>query len=489
MKPRWQASLCCGWLLLSWSLICSTAHADTHHFDQSTPPAVPAPLPNEESVQTESAHAETVQDKSLLQLSGKELNKHPHLMAQLIEQLIKQKQWELLPSVLADYEILPEADPYLILYAKGALHRHQKNYYLAIGAFQALLHLKPELTYIRLDLAMMQIEDKRYSDAIKTLNQLVNLSGTPTQVKRLAETYLSQLQKFYDTDFVFSSSFVRNDNVNQASAVRTIELWGMEFVKNPESLPKTAHGINYGIGIRKMLPLQGNHGLSLDLQNNGTYYWDQKGYSERILRFSPAYRYQTYDQWFKVGPVYEKNWLGNKEYGTRLGAQVEWGKQIRPRHYLIPYADYADKRYESSGLARYEGHSYRTGLTWVYQPRAGDMLSAGAHYQQDALNDQAESSNTVSLRFAGSHKTTGGLNMQVSLYVGRRDFEAMHPIFGFTRHDKELMGSIGVWHNKLSVMGITPKLVYRFSDIRSNIPALYSRQSRGWMLEMVDVVF
>ncbi|GGC03486.1 hypothetical protein GCM10007205_10820 [Oxalicibacterium flavum] len=31
--------------------------------------------------------------------------------------------------------------------------------------------------------------------------------------------------------------------------------------------------------------------------------------------------------------------------------------------------------------------------------------------------------------------------------------------------------------------------VYRFSDTRSNIPALYSRRSRGWMVEMVDVVF
>jgi len=176
----------------------------------------------------------------------------------------------------------------------------------------------------------------------------------------------------------------------------------LEFVKNPESLPKTGHGFLYGLGVRKMLPLAGNHA-----------------------------------------------------------------------------AEYTRKRYDAQGLNRYEGNSYRAGVRWVHPLKAGTAISVGEHYQKDALNDKIESSKTLALRLGGSYRTEGGLNTQVSLHVGERTFDAKHPLFGMTRRDKELIGSVGIWHRKLSVMGVTPKLVYRFSEIRSNISALYSRQSRG----------
>ena len=492
LKPRWQVILRGIWLCLSLSFIHQSAHAQTHRFEQSSDGlslGAPSVLTEESPIQADSAVEEAVQDKALLQISEKDLNKHPRVMAQMIEQLIKQQQWGLLGAVLEKYEVHPQADPYLVLYAKGTLHRHRKNYYLAIGAFQALLHLQPELTYIRLDLAMMQIEDKQYSTAMETLEQLIRKQHTPLPIKRLAEQYLKQLRKLYAADFRFSGSYMRNDNVNQASAERSINLWGMSFMKNEDSLPKTGHGLNYGVGFRKLVAVQGHHAISLNAQYNATDYWDQKDYNERTLRLNPAYLYQNHNQWIKAGPVYEKNWLGGRQYGTRLGAQAEWGKQISARHHLIPYAEYTNKRYHSSNLERYQGNTYKTGMTWVYQPQAGTTLSMGAHYQQDALNDKAESSSTISGRAGASYRWGNGLNTQASVHAGRRHFEASHYLFGFTRSDKEFAGSIGIWHSKLSVMGITPKLVYRYSNIRSNIPALYSRKSQGFMLEMVDVVF
>jgi len=489
VRRHWQTRLGSAGLFLWGCGVTLFAQVDTHRFEQSAPLAVPAPVTEAAPVETDPAVEEAVQDKALRQLSGKELRDHPRLMAQVIEQLIKQRQWALLPAMLADYEGHQEADPHLVLYAKGALYRQQKNYPLATGAFQALLDLKPELTYVRLDLAMMQVEDKRYGDAIRTLAQLAQHAQTPAPIKQMAQNHLAQLRKLYAVEFTVSGNFTRNDNVNQASAERTIEFAGLEFVKNPESLPKTGHGFMYGLGVRKMLPLAGNHGLSAGLRYSGIHYWDQQDYSESTLRLNPAYHYQTHNQWFRAGPVYEKNWLGGSQYGSRVGAQAEWGRQILPKHYLIPHAEYTHKRYDSPALNRYEGDSYRAGLMWVHQLKPGTAISAGGSYQQDVLNEKAESSKTLALRLGGSYRTKGGWSTQVSLHVGERNFDAMHPLFGMTRRDKELIGSVGIWHRKLRVMKITPKLVYRFSDIRSNIPALYSRQSGGWMVEVADVVF
>jgi len=57
-----------------------------------------------------------------------------------------------------------------------------------------------------------------------------------------------------------------------------------------------------------------------------------------------------------------------------------------------------------------------------------------------------------------------------------------------TRRDRELAGSVSLWHSKISLFGMTPKLVYHYRQIRSNIPALYSRKSHGVMFEIVEMV-
>ncbi|MGG4603767.1 surface lipoprotein assembly modifier [Paenalcaligenes sp. Me131] len=464
---------------------------DVHRFEPATVPAVlPQVLQNESDIQSSSEQQnQSIQNEALTQISGTELSQHPAVMAQLISQAIQQQQWPLVELLIPAYEEHADADPYLVLYAKGALYRHKQNYYMAIGAFKALLYLDPALSYVQLDLAVMQIEDKRYAEAMSTLEALLKQPETPTAVREIASRYIDSLQKLYSPNVEFSLSYTRNDNVNQASAERTLELWGATFEKNPDSLPKSGHGVSYGVNVTKLTALHGNHSLWLGLQYRGMYYWDQKDYNERVLRLAPAYLYQSHHQWLRIGPVYEKTWLGSQQYGDRFGVQAEYGLQVIPQHYVIPTLEYAYKNYDDSRLRPYEGNAYSAGLSWVYQPRAGVSLSAGAYYQQDHLRDKAESSRTISARLGGSYRWVNGLNVQANLQVGRRHFDAPHFLFNDVRKDREAGVSFGLWHSKFSVMGITPKLVYRYNRVNSNMPALYSRTSKGFMLEIVDMAF
>jgi len=458
---------------------------DTHHFD--TPTVLPAPprLIPETSVKVDiPAPTETPQAPFL-----PDSDEAAGQMAQHIGQFIRQQQWAELSSLLAEYEIHPHADPYLVLYAKGALYRHQKRYLAAISAFAVLLDAHPDLHHVRLDLALMQIEDKQYSEAIQTFEGLVHSPQVPVQIRQLAETYQKRLRKFYALDVSFSSNFTRNDNVNQASSQRILSIGGMDFVRSDESMPKVGHGLNYGIGLRRRLPLKTRHNLSLELNYSGVHYWDQHDYSERTLRLAPAWLYQSHQQWLKVGPVYERNWLGGPRYGFRAGAQAEWGRKLSGQQYLIPYFQYANKHYVSPALWRYEGDHYRTGLNWVFQPAPRIKLMTGASQQWDVLGDKSESSQTASLQVGGLYQASNGFNLQTNVQVGQRDFSAPHFLFGTIRGDQELSANIGLWHEKISVLGITPKLVYQLRRIHSNLPALYSRKSHGVMLEMVDFTF
>jgi len=462
----------------------SLPQTDTHRFD--TPPTLPTPpdlIPD--AAQAGVPAPPEVAPAQFLPGSDEAVNQ----MAQQIGQLIRQRQWDALSSLLAEYESHPRADPFLVLYAKGGLYRHQKHYRAAIAAFSALLDAKPDFHHIRLDLALMQMEDKQYSEAIKTFEGLVNSPQVPAQVRQLAETYQKRLHKSYALDVSFSSSFTRNDNVNQASAERILSIGGIDFVRADESMPKVGHGVNYGIRLRRMWALKNRHALSLELNYYGVHYWDQHDYSERSLRLAPAWLYQSHQQWVKVGPLYERNWLGGPRYGFRAGAQAEWGRKLQERHYLIPYFQYANKHYVLPTLWRYEGNHYRTGLNWVFQPAPRTRLMLGPSQQWDVLSDRSESSRTFSLQAGATHRAGNGLNLQANVQVGQRDFSAPHFLFGVTRRDRELSANLGLWHEKFSVLGMAPKLVYHHRRIHSNLPALYSRKSHGVMFEIVQIAF
>jgi len=453
---------------------------DTHRFDTS--PALPtAPKRiSEAAVQADVPVPPETQATPFLPGSDEAAQQ----MAQHIGLFIRQQQWAALASLLAEYEAHPRADPLLVLYAKGALYRQQKQYLAAIAAFSALLSAQPELHHIRLDLALMQMEDKQYSEAIKTFDSLVHSAQVPIQIRQLAENYQKQLRKLYTLDVSFSSSFTRNDNVNQASSERILTIGGIDFVRAEESLPKVGHGVNYAIGLRRMLPLKTRHALSFDVNYYGVHYWDQHDYSERTLRLAPAWLYQSHQQWVKLGPVYERNWLGDARYGFRAGAQAEWGRKLRGTHYLIPYFHYANKHYLLPNLGRYEGDYYRTGLNWVFQPVPRIRMNLGASQQWDVLNDKSESSRTSSLQAGSTFRAGNGFSLQTHVQVGQRDFSAPHFLFGTTRRDRELSANIGLWHEKLSAFGFAPKLVYQHRRIHSTIPALYSRKSHGLMIEI-----
>lgn len=106
-------------------------------------------------------------------------------------------------------------------------------------------------------------------------------------------------------------------------------------------------------------------------------------------------------------------------------------------------------------------------------------------YQNEALEDRSESSYTVAGRVGTYYHWLNGLNGQVNLRVAHRHFAQAHVLLDKIRNDREYLGSVALWHDKINYKGITPKLVYQYRKINSNIPALYSWQSRGFNVEMV----
>lgn len=58
---------------------------------------------------------------------------------------------------------------------------------------------------------------------------------------------------------------------------------GVRFVKNEESLPQSAHGLRYGVGLGREMNVGGNHFIGADAGFDGVHYWDNQAYNDNIL--------------------------------------------------------------------------------------------------------------------------------------------------------------------------------------------------------------
>ncbi|MFC0323486.1 surface lipoprotein assembly modifier [Gallibacterium melopsittaci] len=415
-------------------------------------------------------------------LSLRSLYNQPQLFSFIIDQAIRQRQWSLVKQLLPVYRTIKEHNPYLLWYAEAGINHLEHNYSDAFLALQNLLTVKPELDYVRLDFARMLVEDKQFVEA-RTEFQRLEKSRNP-QIQHIAKEAIKQLDELFKTQWDISAYYSRNDNVNQASDIKTLYLWGVPFTKNEDSMPKSGQGITYSLMANKLISIKGHHYLNFEGSYSGTEYWDQKDYSESTLRLSPGYLYQKYNFSMKLSPFYEQNWLGGKNYNNHTGIDLSFMQKINDKQVIIPYFSYSYKHYNDPQLSEYEGRRYQIGITVAYQLTSAWRIFTGMDYQYDNLKSIVETSHTLAGRVGSRYQWQNGLGVQFNLRMAERKFAAHHTFFNKIRKDYDFSGTVAIWHDKLNYKGFMPKLVYQYRNVNSNIPELYSWDSKGMRLEI-----
>ncbi|WP_197494814.1 surface lipoprotein assembly modifier, partial [Gallibacterium genomosp. 1] len=64
--------------------------------------------------------------------------------------------------------------------------------------------------------------------------------------------------------FSGSLSYLQDDNVNNAAKDKVVYIGNVPFQKSEESLPQSAHGLQYSINLSKKFNLIGRHSLYLE---------------------------------------------------------------------------------------------------------------------------------------------------------------------------------------------------------------------------------
>lgn len=401
-----------------------------------------------------------------------------------ISRALTEQDWPHLTKLLQKYQTLPARDPVLHDYALGALRRAQLRHNEAVALYRGILTQQPDLAYPRFDLGVMLFENKQYREAATELQRAK--PDLQPDMQALADRYLAAIKKEQGWQPEISLQYAATDNVNNASEAEIIEWDGRQWRKTADSLPQSAHGIRYGLGVSREINLGGRHFAAGRLNGDGVHYWDRHEYNEQSIHLAAGYKNRSVTRSFGILPFIEYNRLGGEPYNKVFGAQADFSGRLNDKWRIALNAGHIWKRYrEERTAARYDGHMPSAGATLIYAAPKNWLLSGGADWSHDITREAEQASVRKGVRLGVFKTFSDGLGLRANLRYSRRVFDAPGTlVYRFVRKDREYQAGASVWHEKLSWKGLVPRLNLQYLKVDSNMGGFYSRRNMQWFVSV-----
>ncbi|QIW15869.1 hypothetical protein A4G20_05740 [Pasteurellaceae bacterium RH1A] len=402
---------------------------------------------------------------------SEELRANPELTRQMINRAIDSQQFELLPELLRIYEQTPQPDKVLIDYAKGIILSQQGELDQAIRLYRGIIAQYPNFQPVRLRLAQFLFADQQNEAALDQFRKL-QAEPLPPEIANRVDQYLAALIARSSWHFNFGLTYVRENNVNNASKARYIYLGNVPFEKNSESLPQKANGLSYHFNLARSFNLLGSHYLHVENQFSGKSYWDNHAFDDQQNRTSLGYQFQNAQSRLALLPFYEMRWYGNHRYNRGYGLRVEAEHWLSPRWQVSLAGEVGQLKYRAGNTAL-NGTNGLVSATLLHAFNAKSYLYGGVDFLRDLTQDRRLASKRYSGRLGWSQEWWWGISSRMQVSYGKRKFDQKHALFNRLRQDRELDVSLTLWHRNLHFWGITPKLTYSYRRVNSNLPDLY----------------
>lgn len=340
-----------------------------------------------------------------------------------ISRALTEQDWPRLTKLLQKYQTLPARDPVLHDYALGALRRAQLRHDEAVALYRGILAQQPDLAYPRFDLGVMLFENKQYREAAAELQRAK--PDLQPDMQTLADRYLAAIKKEQSWQPEISLQYAATDNVNNASETEIIEWDGRQWRKTADSLPQSAHGIRYGLGVSRKINLGGRHFAVGRLNGDGVHYWDRHEYNEQSIHLAAGYKNRSVTRSFGILPFIEYNRLDGEPYNRVFGAQADFSGRLNDKWRIALNAGHIWKRYrEERTAARYDGHMPSAGATLIYAALKNWLLFGGADWSHDITREAEQASVRKGVRLGVFKTFSDGLGLRANLHYSRRVFDA-----------------------------------------------------------------
>ena len=413
-------------------------------------------------------------EKNSISMTKEELAKRPDLIVRALIPAVMQGNASNVELLYPLYQQTTNQyqDPLLTKWAQAVLAKKTGRYPESIRLYREILAQHSDILMARFQLAIALFENNEH-DAAEDQFQKVRSEPIPEELKTLTDQYLDAMANYDRWSFSGGLTYLNDPNINNApKSGTTYGNWNA-----PESESAQGYGLNLNAG--KKWSWGNGFYNELRLNGNGKYYWNNKKYNEASLRGSFGLGYQNARVTTVLLPFMEQTLYAGgskssetlKRFAKSGGATLETSYWLSPKWQVNSTYEYAEQRYTSRKHLNGNYHFVAGDLT--YLAGAQQFWFVGLNFNRTATRDKDDSYIRRGISLGWIQEWSFGLSSRLALNYARKNYKAPMPIFNITQRNKEYGATASLWHRAIHYKGITPRLTYNFSRVRSN-HAFYS---------------
>jgi len=430
-------------LVIVLSLFALTVPAPTALPNQTLPPQLVAPQPADAEVNIDQALASAQQLVATGQLKK---------ARKVLEHLSKRP--------LNGRERSSE-----VQFLLGLIDVEERRYSDAIHTFRRLLLREPTSPRVRLELARAFFLAKDYDNAERQF-RFALAGGVPPAVAANIDLYLSAIRQARQFSYTLSLGVAPDTNINAGPTVTAVTLYGLPFTLSSNARRESGVGIaadgsgewapTIGEGIRLRM------GAQFHVLEYSSHAFDDRtmaAYSgPRIVR----------GRW-DVSPLITgfQRWYGQRFYNGGLGGALQATFYPAPRMGITgslgAQAVHFAQPVGQSGPA----YSGSIGSFYTVDPASTVTGSVSVNRQNAELNYY--SNTTMQLNLGYFRDLPAGFSASLEIAGSRTRYDSAFAAFGSARNDKQLSVRTTLLNRKIDIGGFTPRLVYNYIHNSSNI--------------------
>lgn len=402
-------------------------------------------------------------------LSRQELIQQPSLLTSAMLTALATNNVENVLFLLPIYQQMSpnEKNSEIVQWATAIEAKYNQDYTKAIQLYRDLIATYPEHQLIRLQLAIALFEN-RETEAAEAQFHKLQADKLPSKIAHLITGYLEAIGKQDKWSFQGGLTYLNDPNINNAPASGT--RFGNWIAPKKES----AQGIGFYFEADKKWSWGNGFFHEFRLNTNGKYYWDNKKYNEYSARESIGLGYQTAKQKLSFLPFLEQMWYSGgasqsesaKRYSTSGGINSRWQYWLTPQWQAAITYEYAEQRY--TRRQHLDGNYHFVAPSLYFYPNSQQYWFLGTNFNRTSTQERDDSFIRRGISFGWGQEWKNGLSSQVSVSYAKKHYRANMPVFNITQKNKEYSVQTSLWHRGLHFWGITPRLTWHYTKVKSN---------------------
>lgn len=344
------------------------------------------------------------------------------------------------------------------------LDAQQGDLAAAADRFQKILSAHPNLPRVRLDyaLALFRLQDDERAEYNFRLALAAEL---PDQVRRNVMSYLHAIRQRRRYDINVAASVAPDTNINAATSLNQVTLFGLPFTLAPQAQQKSGIGAVVSLSGEYRYPI----GPELRIRSTAALYRaDYPGgkFDDMIARVQLGPQLVLQDWDLSVLGVFTERWFGNDPLNTGAGGRIEGAYHGFERWRLesdlevLRLAYHTQTFQDGDYVATNFYPSYYLSPTAYLRPILG-------WYWQSAV-DPAFAATGYRVGLAYHQELFYGITGEIQPELFLSDYDGTSALFGTTRRDRTIRATFSIYKRDWIIFGFDPVFTYIFTDNVSN---------------------